>query len=80
MVAGEDDGARAQEEQGLEPGMGEEVEHGRFPGQQAQGHDHVAQLGEGGVGQHALDVILLGGHEGGDDGRDGADDGNDVAG
>ena len=80
MVAGEDDGTGAQEEQSLEPCVGEEVEHGCLPGQKSQGHDHIAELGEGGVGQDAFDVILLGGHEGGDDGRNGSDAGNDIAG
>ena len=66
VVAGVDDRARAKEEQGLEPCVGEEVEHARFAGNEADRHDHVAELRERRVGQHAFDVILLHGHQCGD--------------
>ncbi len=62
-MAGEDDRAGTKEEQGLEPRVGEEVEHSGLTGQKADGHDHVAELGEGGVGENALDVILLRCHQ-----------------
>ena len=53
-----DDRARAQEEQCLEEGMGEEMEHARNPAANAQGSDHKPQLRQGTVGEDALDIIL----------------------
>ena len=63
-----DDAARAEEEQGLEHGVGEEVEHACHVTQAAvmrvgrstyaQSHHHEADLRDGGEGQHALDVAL----------------------
>ena len=76
VVAGVDDGTGAEEEEGLEPGVGEEVEHAGFAREEADGHDHVAELGEGGVGENFFDVILLGGHEGGEECGDAADPGD----
>ena len=49
------------------------------PEREADGHDHVAELRERGVGQDALDVVLLRGHERGQDRGDGADPGDDRA-
>ena len=71
-VDGMDDAARAEEEQGLEHGVGEEVEHaghvtqasfvrvGR--GTYAESHHHEADLRNGGEGQHTLDVALHAGY------------------
>ena len=80
VVASVDDGAGTEEEQSLEPGVGEEVEHARLAVDEADGHHHVAELGKGRVGEHALDVVLLGGHQCGDERGDSASPGDDVAG
>ena len=79
VVAGEDDGAGAEEEEGLEPSVGVEVEHPGLTAKvlpavvdvaaEAHRHDHVAELREGRVCQDALDVILLCSHEGREEGR-----------
>ena len=75
-VDGVDDGARAQEQQALEEAVGHEMEDGGDQGAHAQRREHVAQLGQRGVGQHALDV-LLGERDGrGEDGREDADRGD----
>ena len=63
MVAGVDDRAGAEEKQGFEPSVGEKVEHARLADKKANGHHHVAELGEGGVGEDLLDIVLLGGHQ-----------------
>jgi hypothetical protein len=48
----------AQEEAGLEAGVGDEVQ-GRGPEHaHAHSHEHEPQLGDGGVGEHLLDVVL----------------------
>ena len=79
-MAGVNDRAGAEEKKRLEPGVGEEVEHARLAGNEAHGHDHVAKLGEGRVGEYALDVVLLGGHERGDQCGEAAGPGDDGAG
>lgn len=73
VVAGVDDGPGAEEEEGFEPCVGEEVEHACLADEEADCHDHVAELGEGGVGEDFFNVVLLGGHEGGGEGGDAAD-------
>ena len=50
--------ARAEEEAGLEEGVGDEVQDRRPEHAHAHAHEHEAQLGDGGVGEHLLDVVL----------------------
>ena len=53
--------AGAEEQQGLEEGVREQVEHaGHDAGQRAgaQRQEHVAQLADRGIGQHALQIVL----------------------
>ena len=77
-VHGVGDRAGAQEQAGLEEGVGEQVEDGRRPRTHPERHDHVAQLRDRGVGQHLLDVALHEGHAGSDDGGEAADEGHQV--
>ena len=76
FMHGVDDRARAQEEQALGEAVGHEVEDGREPGAHAKGGEHVAQLAQRRVGQHALDVLLRQRDGGGQDGRERADGGD----
>ena len=66
VMAAVDDAAGAEEEQGLEEGVREQVEQARGPAADAQAEHHVAELADGRVGEHLLDV----GHDDGDGGRD----------
>ena len=77
FVEGVDDRAGGEEEERLEEGVGGEVEHGGIGAAATDGHDHVAELREGGIGEDALDVVLLDGDEGGEDGGEAADACND---
>ena len=70
VVAGHDHGAGSEEEAGLEEGVGEDVEHARAEGSGPHAHEHEAQLGHGGIGQHLLDVVLGQAHGGGHEGRE----------
>ena len=56
--------------QRLEEGVGEDVEHRRRPRPDAEAHHHVAELADGGVGEHLLDVDLHERQQRGDDDRD----------
>ena len=75
---GVDDRPGAEEQQGLEEGVGEEVEDAGRPGADAEGGHHVTQLADGGVGQDAFDVVLHEGQAGGDDHRDPGDERHPV--
>ena len=87
-VHGVDDAARPEEEQRLEHGVREEVEHRGHVAQSAgvgigrgadpERDDHEADLRDGAEGQHALDVALHAGHDGGVERREGADVGRPV--
>ena len=62
------------EEQGLEEGVGHQVEHADGHAADAQAHHHVAELRDGGVGHDLLQVAGAQGDERGHDGGDRADD------
>ncbi len=74
---GVNDGAGGEEEQRLEEGVRDEMEDGRGVGRDAAGKKHVAELRDGGVGKHALDVVLGEADGGGEEGGGRADDGDD---
>ena len=46
------------EQQGFKEGVGHHMEHGHGVGRRAQRHGHIAELRQGGIGHHALDVVL----------------------
>ena len=62
-----DDRAGGEEEQRLEEGVRDEVEDGGGVGSDAAGQEHVAELRDGGVGEHALDVGLHHADSGGEE-------------
>ena len=84
VMAGMDHGTGTQEEHRLETGMSDQMVHrGRgVPGlgTQSHGHDHQSQLGERGVGEDALDVILLDGNDGREQRGESADASDDRSG
>ena len=73
---GVNNGAGTEEEQGLEEGVSEDVEDSGGECADAEREEHVAELGDGGVGEHALDVVLNEADGGGEDSGEGADDGD----
>ena len=77
MVHGMDDRAGAEEQQRLEKGVGEQVEHRRAIGPRAGGKEHVAELRTGRIGDDALDIGLHQRHRGGEQGGGSADIGDD---
>ncbi len=74
---GMDHRAGAEEQQGLEEGMGEQVEDRGRIGRDAQREEHVAELRAGRIGDHALDVVLRQADGGGEEGGRGADHGDE---
>ncbi len=58
VVHAVDHRAGAEEEQRLEEGVGDHVEQAGDVGAGPDGEEHVAELGDGGVGEHPLDVVL----------------------
>ena len=77
---GMDECARAEEEQGLEHGVGEEVEHGCHVADavvelgtgNSQRHHHKRNLRYGGECEHSLDINLRTCYHGSIEGSDGA--------
>ena len=81
VVHGDHDGTRREEEEALEAGVGEKMKHRLAGGRRdPDAENHVAELGNGGIGEDALDVILLSGHEGGTEAGNSTDPSNDLAG
>ncbi len=72
-----DDRAGAQEEQCLEEGVREEVEHARRHAARAERQEHVAELADRREGQDALDVVVDQAHRRREDRREAADDRDD---
>ena len=58
VAEGVDDRARGEEEEGLEEGVGGEVEDGSRPCGDAEGEEHVADLAHRRVGEDPLEVAL----------------------
>ena len=77
MLHAVNDGARAQEEQGFEEGVGDQMEDRGHIRADAQRGDHEAKLRDRGVGQHALDVVLRDGDRRRKDRRERADERHD---
>ena len=71
-----DHAAGAEEEAGLEEGVRDEVEDRHAVGADAEREEHEAELRDGRVGEHLLDVGLDDGDRGGEEGRGDADDGD----
>ena len=78
VVHGVDHAARAEEQQRLEEGVGEQVEHRRAIGADARREEHVAELRAGRISDHPLDVVLRAADRRGEDAGGGADPGDDV--
>ena len=66
--------ARAEEEQRLEEGVGHQVEDAGGEGAHPAAQEHVAELADRRVGQHALDVVLHEADGGGEERGERADD------
>ena len=77
VVDGVDHRSRIEEQQALEEAVRHEVEDGRRPGPHPERGEHVAQLRQGGVGEHALDVGLGERDRGRQDRGEDADRGHD---
>src|SRR2546421_7668452 len=75
-----DDAARSEEEQGLEEGVGHQVEDARGERANSAGQEHVAELADSGIGEHALDVGLYQTDGSGEERSGAADDGDDQHG
>ena len=72
--------AGAEEQQGLEEGVGEQMEHGGLVGTDARREEHVAELRTGRIGDHPFDVVLGQADSGGEQGRDRTGQGDDGRG
>jgi hypothetical protein len=72
-----DHAAGGEEEQRLERGVRQQVEEGGGGGADRERTGHVADLGDGGPGEHALDVVLRGRDERAEQQRDGRHDAQD---
>ena len=70
--------ASRHEEQCLEEGVGHQMEDGRRIRRDATAQEHIAELGDGRIGQHAFDVVLNESNGGREDGCGRADDGHDT--
>ena len=77
LVAAVNHRARAEEQERLEEGVRDEVEHADGDAAEAEAGHHVAELRDGGVGEDALDVVLRDGDERGEDRGGRADPGDD---
>ncbi len=56
--------------------MGQQVKNGRHKASETQRHHHVAQLANGRIGQHALDVVLCQANRRAKESSDGPDNGH----
>ncbi len=74
VVEGMNDDAGAEEQEGLEKGMGHEVEHGGRPCAHPEGEEHVSDLADRGVSEDPFDVLLRQRAESREEERHGADD------
>ena len=80
VVQGDDDRPRAEEEEAFEERVGEKVEDGDIVDRRdGDADDHVAELRDRRIGEDALDVVLLRGHEAGGEAGDRADPHDDFA-
>ena len=77
VMHGVDDRARAEEQQRLEEGMGEEMENAERIAADAEADEHVAELRTGRIGDDALDVVLHEADGRREKGRRAADDGDE---
>ena len=68
-----DDRTRGEEEERLEDAVGQQVQEARAREPGPDRRHHVAELGDGGVGQHPLDVALHAGEGGREQRGEGAD-------
>ena len=75
-----DDRAGREEEQGLEEGVGDQMEDGGGVGCDSAAEEHVAELRDGRVGEDALDVVLHDSDRSGENCSECADDGDDAEG
>ncbi len=80
VVHAVDHRAGTEEQQGLEEGVGEQVEHGGLVGTDARREEHVAELRTGRIGDDPLDVVLGQADRRREQGRDRAGQGNDGRG